>query len=509
MDRTDFYFRQRVREAELDLAFELAEEADRNLASDIGLFGIVGGAVPAPHEPVADLSIDLTAPARAYDRLGRRIFYGTGQTVDCSVDSTGSATEVDPADGAERWLGVFLRFDRLLSDERTDGNSQRIFFRRDESFQLVVRQGPPAGAGAAPRVALQEDELLVCDVLRRAGQTQIVEADIDVSRRQAFVFAQASSVGVFPELWNVLRPGVPTLQATLDDADEKLNTHFRGEDNRHGSAQIDYTPSGFLNARTVQAAIDQIVSLLSRRTSGSAGATRIGADAVAGTPRALSSGTVDAQISSLLSWLNSHLSATSAAHAASAIAATAHNWVTGTSVQQQLQNIVEGLTGARVSVPAYRNLTSTNVQAQIRELVDDLRSTAASRGASLIGSQAVDGTPHSIGNGNLQTQLGRLIARLNTHAGSGDHDSRYMRQVFSPDRVTLGASAAQRVGLVSSLPDLLVFTTDIDGLLTPFDFRVFLTAQKRTINNEQRWDITAQNRTATTLDVIVRGYDVR
>ncbi|MEO1336929.1 MAG: hypothetical protein AAFV29_14880, partial [Myxococcota bacterium] len=129
-DRTDFYFRQRVQAAELDLAFELLERADRNLAADIGLFGIVSGAEPAPHTPVADLSIDLTAPTRAYDRLGQRIFFGTGQTVDCSVDHTGVSTLV-PEPGEARWLGVFLRFDRQLSDLRTDGNSQDVYFRRD------------------------------------------------------------------------------------------------------------------------------------------------------------------------------------------------------------------------------------------------------------------------------------------------------------------------------------------------------------------------------------------
>ena len=31
-DRTDFFFRQKVSEAELDLAFDLLEKADRNLA---------------------------------------------------------------------------------------------------------------------------------------------------------------------------------------------------------------------------------------------------------------------------------------------------------------------------------------------------------------------------------------------------------------------------------------------------------------------------------------------
>ena len=84
--RTDYYFRQKVTEAELDLAFELLEKADRNLAADIGVYGIISGAEPTPHSPVPNLTIDLTAPARAYDNLGQRIFFGTGQVVDCSVD---------------------------------------------------------------------------------------------------------------------------------------------------------------------------------------------------------------------------------------------------------------------------------------------------------------------------------------------------------------------------------------------------------------------------------------
>ena len=121
-DRTDFHFRQKVTEAELDLAFELLEKVDRNLAADLGIYGIISGAAPTQHSPVPDLTIDLTAPARAYDNLGQRIFFGTGQVVDCSVDHAGIPTEV-PVAGQERWIGVFLRFDRLLSDPRTDGNS--------------------------------------------------------------------------------------------------------------------------------------------------------------------------------------------------------------------------------------------------------------------------------------------------------------------------------------------------------------------------------------------------
>ena len=170
-DRVDFYFRQRVTEAELDLAFALLETADRDLAADLNIYGIVSGAVPAPHSPVPDLTVDLTAPGRAYDNLGQRMFLGTGQTVDCAVDLVGIPTDVATV-GNERWLGIFLRFKRQLSDPRTDGNSQQVFFRRDESFELVVRQAPEGAIGVAPKPALQADELLLCDVRRRPGQTQ-------------------------------------------------------------------------------------------------------------------------------------------------------------------------------------------------------------------------------------------------------------------------------------------------------------------------------------------------
>jgi hypothetical protein len=57
-DRVDHFFRQRVTEAELDLA-------GHNLAADIGVHGVVSGAVPAQHAPIADVSIGLSVPGRA------------------------------------------------------------------------------------------------------------------------------------------------------------------------------------------------------------------------------------------------------------------------------------------------------------------------------------------------------------------------------------------------------------------------------------------------------------
>jgi hypothetical protein len=74
--------------------------------------------------------------------------------VDCAVDLVGIPTDGATVDN-ERWLGIFLRFKRQLSDPRTAGNSQQMFFRRDESFELVVRQAPEL-------VELRRGVALVC-----------------------------------------------------------------------------------------------------------------------------------------------------------------------------------------------------------------------------------------------------------------------------------------------------------------------------------------------------------
>ena len=386
-DRLDFFFRQRVTEAELDLAFALLEKADRDFAADLNIYGVVSGAVPAPHTPVPDLTVDFTAPGRAYDNLGQRLFFGTGQTVDCSVDLVGIPTEVSTA-GNERWVGVFLRFKRLLSEPRTDGNSQQVYFRRDESFELVVRQAPEGPAGSALKPALQADELLLCDVRRLPGQTQILSGDIDTSRRQAFVFAQGTSVAVTTGTWAVLAPLAATVQASLDEVDAELDSHFSAAARRHAASGIDFAPYGFLSAGTAQAAVQELVDDLASNIAGSPGALRVGADAAAGTPNALPAGTVDGQLASLLGFLNAHQNASSAAHPASAISATAHN-----------------------------NIAATNVQAQLQEVVTDLAATgAAAPGASLVGVDAISGAPSSIPAGTMRAALASLLASLNGHA---------------------------------------------------------------------------------------------
>jgi len=427
--RVDFYFRQRVTEAELDLAFDLLEQADRNLAADIGLYGVVSGAVPSQHAPIADLTVDLSAPGRAYDRLGQRVFFGTGQRVDLAADSTGIPTEVTTV-GQERWVAVFLRFKRLLSDPRTDGNSQLVYFRRDESFEFVVRQGPQAAIGSATRVPLVEDELLVCDVRRRAGQTQILNSDLDLARRQVFLLAPAASVGVVAGLWNAISKAVSTVQAALDSVDALLAGHFSATANRHRAQDIDYPPHGFVAGTNVRAALDELVDDLSSQTA-TPGASRVGTKAAPGAPFALAASSVDAHLSAILGWLNGHVGAAAAAHAATAISAVPHAFV-----------------------------ATKNVQSQLQEIVAALQSAIAGQGAALIGSEALGGSPRAVTATALRAQLVALLNHLNAHIGSGDHDSRYLRRIYS-NSFLVPTSTTRVFGTLAMVPELVTLTYNL------------------------------------------------
>ncbi|MGO9713953.1 MAG: hypothetical protein ACLQBL_34180 [Polyangiaceae bacterium] len=527
-DRCDYYFRQKVTESELDLGFTLLENADRNLASDIGIFGIISGAAPSSHAPVADLTIDLTAAATAYDHLGERIYFGTGQRVDCSVDLSGVPTDVKNQ-GNERSLGVFLRFTRQLSDARTDGNSQQVYFRRDESFQLVVRQGVEAAAGATVPVPLQDAELLVCDVRRAYGRTQILAGDIDTSRRQAFVFARASAVQVDPSAWKTLVPAASHTQAALDATDGVFTDHLTGAARRHPAEAIDFTPHGFLASKTVGAAIGELVDDLLAMT-GTPGSARIGADGLPGAPAAIGPGSVRSQLVALLAALNAHLGAVVGAHAASAIAAAPFGVVTATSVQAQLQQVLTLLAAAsgatliggdvvagKPYALAAGTLTAqiTAVLGQLNQLVSDLAALTAGLGAAKIGNVALSGSPKTHPAAVLAAQLQGLCDDLNTHIPSGDHDARYPRLTYSNMQLY---NAGQSIphGNIGGWPAIVTSYYDagnVGGQPTgAFTTSGSLSAQivtsvTKNVNNSG-YNLSVQNATSASIWILVNVYRV-
>jgi len=182
MDRLDWYFRQLVTEGNLDAAFDNAETADKRIVSELALDGVVTGLVVSQHAPVPDFTVDVT-PGTTYDPEGRRVRVPTTQNPDCVEDEAGVPTAVQNP-GNEKWVSVFAEFDRALSDPRTDGNGQTVYFARAESFRLNVTQGAEAAIGNAVRPQLRDDQTLLCDVRLEFGDASIVDARIDTTRRQ-------------------------------------------------------------------------------------------------------------------------------------------------------------------------------------------------------------------------------------------------------------------------------------------------------------------------------------
>jgi hypothetical protein len=189
-DRRDYFFRQKVTEAELDIGFDGLEQADFNQLVDWGFRGVTVGMGVVEHSPQG-VSVDVAA-GTAYDQLGRRIRVPALQNPDVSVDLNGVTTAV-ASGGNEKIVSVFAKFKRALSDPRTDGNNETVFFVRDEDFEFVIRQGAEATAGTAVAPALQSDEILLADITRTFGDTTIADADIDlVTRRENLQLGQAS-----------------------------------------------------------------------------------------------------------------------------------------------------------------------------------------------------------------------------------------------------------------------------------------------------------------------------
>ena len=426
-NRLDYYFRQRVTEAELDLGFAELEQADQNLGADLGFTGVLANAVVSQHAPVADLTTDISGPGSILDQLGQRIFFSALQNVSVAQDENGVSTAVSAA-GKEKIVSIFAKFDRALSDPRVDGNSLTVFFRRDESFKFVVVQGAEAAAGGAIPPPLRSDAILLADVTRAFAQTQVLAANISTARRQdAFVLTGSP---------RSIRRG-RTIEGLVDILGY-YNAHVNSTADRHPAAALDYAGGGTWAdgatnpATTVEGQLDKVVADLAATT----GAPKVGAAATSGSPNSLSAGGVKSQLDALLGFINSHINLASGAHAASAVSyAAGGNWADGTTnpattVKAELDKIISDLagTGGADKIGATvaglwadgTGITATRVKTALDEILTDL---AATSGAPKVGAAATTGTPNSLTAGTAKSQLDALLGFINTHinVASGAH----------------------------------------------------------------------------------------
>lgn len=251
-NRRDYYFKQKVTEAELDAGFDGLETADRNLVTDANLIGIYQ-ALAVSQQVSPNLTVQVSGPGAAYDQVGQRIAIPSTQNADLSVDDSSVSTAVTTP-GNSRIVSLFIRFKRALSDLRIDGNSATVYFVRAESFEFVVNAGAEAVGPTPP--ALRSDAILLADVTRSYGVSTIVNGNISTTRRQFAIKTGLIAVGT------VLEAIAAVTAAT--------SLNYGG-----GGAWADSTTNP---AATVEAQLDKIISDLTS-TTGTRGAGKLTAPA--------------------------------------------------------------------------------------------------------------------------------------------------------------------------------------------------------------------------------------
>jgi hypothetical protein len=399
--RRDYYYRELVTEAELDAGFEGLEAADRALVADLGVVGVYYG-LGVGEAAAPNLTVDVDGGA-AYDASGQRCRVPSAQNVNLAVDSNNTSTAVSGV-GNEKWVSVFVEFARALSDQRTDGNSNTVWFVRDESFAFRVVQGAEAPAGTASRPALLAGAVLLADVKLVHSQTQVLDADVSTTRRQ----------------WAFSVTGAPRSFArgrvldVLTDMLTYYNNHVTSVADLHPATAVNYAggpawADGTTNpAATAEAQFDKVITDL----GSGAGTAKIHGAAIAGT--AASTVTADTLYEQLvdLRFASFHEYGGGSA------------WLDGTtnpaaSVEAQLDKVITDLVGqgastsgahklgigARTTWLGGRTNPATTIFVAIDKVITDLALTSAGDdGAERIGFNA---------SGNISaTDVGAALREL-------------------------------------------------------------------------------------------------
>ena len=313
MDRRDFYFKQLVTADEMDEVFDLAETADHDLVLDTDTSGVYQGLDVLESGP--SLNVEVLS-GRAYDKAGQRTDVTGAQIVDLSQTTNAVSTAVAGPNHI-RTITIYVKFKRVLSNPKLDGNNVVIQYNRDESFEFFVEQsnevplpGPPVPPAVLP------DALIIADVTRVTGQITFVNADIDASRREDTFNITAGSLSI--------QEG--TLKGAVQANLQVLSDHINNFGNAHDASAIAYdggppwadgtlVPASDLNDVLDNSIIGPLASIV----DGDSGAAKIGGQNVIGVPAAVVAAPVMDQIIELLGHHNAHLNQDPGAHAAQAI----------------------------------------------------------------------------------------------------------------------------------------------------------------------------------------------
>lgn len=172
--------------------------------------------------------------------------------------------------GNSRYVTILASFSRELSDPRVDDNSVTVQYNRAESFATYNSADPDydvdlvlvigaESAGSPARPAKPGTSLVLADVLIENGDTQLFDADIDMTTdgRRDWAFELTGSSPATVKAGTL----ATTAQAVLDE----LNGHITDLSGAHAADTITHDPSGSIfTATDVQAAFDEVQSLFGR-----------------------------------------------------------------------------------------------------------------------------------------------------------------------------------------------------------------------------------------------------
>ncbi|HHV62136.1 MAG TPA: hypothetical protein GXX51_05800 [Firmicutes bacterium] len=230
LNRQNYYYRQKVTEADLDNLENNLESALRNSIIDLFGVGMVAGGDVQQNSPTPDMSVIVT-PGKGYDFLGQRIAWSTSQNVDCSKDKDGTPTAVT-TQGNEKWITVLAYFTRFYSDPRVDGHGNVVYFKEDEGYTFKVIQGAEAPIGQAQRPAHPTDGgLILADIRLTYGVTAITNSMIDKTRYEDIVTHTASEIQVVDAQGRFAGNDVESVLAEIDQA---LDNHAALMATAHG-----------------------------------------------------------------------------------------------------------------------------------------------------------------------------------------------------------------------------------------------------------------------------------
>lgn len=237
-DRYDFYYRQKVTEAELDASNAALEQADRDQFVDTGFAGITNGLTVSETTPTPNFTVDVAAGI-AYTDSGERIKIPSLQNADVSLDYLSASTAV-VSPGNSKIVSLLLEFQRSLSDPRIDGNSLTVYFQRDESYAFKVRQSAEAPSPTAPSVPA--GEVLLADITRTYGDTSIIDAVIDHSRASV----------MFPMTGTPFASAEKTIGSALQAIADRLNALLTGANSWSGTNSFDNTDADVARLTTAE-----------------------------------------------------------------------------------------------------------------------------------------------------------------------------------------------------------------------------------------------------------------